>query len=156
MDQVLDKSYRNAVNQELSKFTCVVADSGTYADGCTVPAAANAKCLGVLQTSIIPPGFGDYANGVYTITSGTAWPAGAIGIGLGKNCRVRKAGITSIRAASAIARGDFVNIADTQGRVKTVNEVGGTTVHIVGEAEEAATQADDVIRVRLILAPSKA
>jgi hypothetical protein len=152
-EQILDKTYRNDANVEIGKFTVVVEAHANYANGCGVPAAANAaNPLGIAQNSIIPDATTDFAAGVYQIVSGTAWPAGAIpASGLGRAVRVRKAGISQCVAAGVIARGDRLNVADNQGRVKTINEVAGTVVYEVGQAEEAAGQAGDVIRVRLTL-----
>jgi hypothetical protein len=151
-EQILKKSYRLAANVEIGKFTCVSPDSGTYVDGFVNPAAANAACLGVAMESIIPNATADYSGGVYGLVSGTAWPSNSIpAAGTGLACAVAKAGIVRIVAAGAITRGDRVNIADTQGRVKTIDEVAGALVHEVGEAETASTQAGDIVRVRLTL-----
>jgi hypothetical protein len=67
----------------------------------------------------------------------------------GDGVSVRTEGEFPIRAASAIAVGDDVNIADTDGRVKTVNEAAGTRVFLVGEALTPATQANDIVIVDL-------
>lgn len=152
-DQILDKSYRLATSVEVGKFTVVVVDTSVYTDGCQVAAAANAaKPLGLAQSSIVPNSVADYSAGQYNIVSGTAWPTNSIpSTSAGRNIRVRRAGISQAVAASAIARGDKCNVADSQGRIKTINEVAGTLVHEVCEAEEAASQAGDVIRVRLTL-----
>lgn len=152
-DQILDKSYRLAANVELGKFTVVVVDTGTYSDGCAVPGAANAaKPLGIAQSSIIPNSVADYVNGQYSIVSGTAWPANSIpSTAQGRNVRVRRAGRSLAVAAGVIARGDRCNVADSQGRIKKIDELAGVTVEEVCEAEEAAAQAGDVIWVRLTL-----
>lgn len=159
-EQILDKSYRLASNVEVGKFTLVSPDVGTYADGCVPASGANVAVLGVAQSSIIPEATADFSGGKYQIGSGSAWPTGAIPTsGVGRNVRVRRAGITQCIAAGVIARGDRVNSAASTvvngiamlGLVKTINEAGGTLVHELGEAEEAAGQAGDVIRVRLTL-----
>ncbi len=54
-------------------------------------------------------------------------------------------------AASAIAVGDYVNIADTGGRVKTVSEAAGVVVFLVGEALSSASAAGDHVSVDLRL-----
>ena len=148
-EQTLKKSYRLDANVELGKFTVVIQASTNFADGCAVPGAANAAgILGVAQNSIIPSGTADYSGGQYNIVSGTAWPANAIPAqGQGEEVQVIRLGISRCVAASAISRGDEVNVADNQGRIKTASETAGTLVHILGVAEDAASVAGDVIRV---------
>ena len=53
-------------------------------------------------------------------------------------------------AASAISVGDEVNVADSQGRVKTVSETAGTLVYVLGRAMDSAGQTGDVIRVLVL------
>jgi hypothetical protein len=148
-EQTLKKSYRLDANVELGKFTVVIQESTNYADGCAVPGGANAAgILGVAQNSVIPTGTADYSGGQYNITSGTAWPTNSIPTqGQGEEVQVMRAGISRCVASGAISRGDAVNVADNQGRIKTVNEAGGTLVHVLGFAEDAASVAGDVIRV---------
>jgi hypothetical protein len=148
-EQTLKKSYRLDSNVEVGKFTVVVASSTNYPDGCNVPSAANAgTILGVAQNSIIPSGTADYSGGQYNITSGTAWPANVIPAqGQGEEMQVIRSGISRSVASGAISRGDAVNVANNQGQIKTVNEAGGTLVHVLGFAEDAAGAAGDVIRV---------
>jgi len=147
----IDQSYRLASSVEVGKFTCLVADTSVYADGCAVPGGANAVFLGVAQESIVPNALADYVAGQYTIVSGTAWPANSIpSSSTGRNVRVRQFGISRVVAQSAISRGDELNIADSQGRVKTVSETAGTLVYVVGIAIDAATQAGDVVRVLVL------
>ena len=68
-EQTLKKSYRLDANVELGKFTVVIQESTNFADGCAVPAAANAAgILGVAQNSIIPSGTADYSAALTEIT----------------------------------------------------------------------------------------
>lgn len=60
---------------------------------------------------------------------------------------VRKAGIARVTAASAIAVGAPVNIADAAGKVKAVDEATGTTVQCLGFAETPATADGDILEV---------
>jgi len=147
----IDQSYRLAANIEVGKFTCLIADTSVYADGCNVPGAANAVFLGIAQESIVPNSVADYVAGQYNITSGTSWPANSIpASATGRNIRVRQHGISRAVAAGTINRGDEVNINDTQGRVKSVSETAGTLVYVVGIALDAASAAGDVIRVLVL------
>lgn len=148
-DEVLVKSYRVATNIEICKATVVVGDTSVYTDGCSNPGGANAaKPLGVATASIIPPNTADFVGGQYVITSGTAWPAGALGSGTGRNVRVLRKGIGQCQISGSVTRGDRLNIAGTTGKLKTVNETAGTLVHVVGVAEESGNDGD-VIRVNV-------
>jgi hypothetical protein len=130
-EKLLSKSYRNAANVMVGKLTVVVVDNSVYTDGFRVPTAANdGPIAGVLLESILPNGFQDYRGGQYIIASGTAWPTGAIpDSGLGLYAGVWVEGICHVIAAGAITRGDRVNVADSQGRIKTINEVAGSLVY---------------------------
>ena len=144
----IDQSYHLNFNVEVGKFTCLSPDTTVYADGCALPAAANAPFLGVAQESIVPDAVADYSGGVYNIVSGTAWPAGVIpATSLGRNVRTRLFGISRVVASGQISRGLYVNIADSQGRVKGVSEAPTTMINVVGTAIDAAQNAGDVIRV---------
>ncbi len=154
MDALLDKAFSLNQNVEVGKFTALKLDTATtYLDGCLVPSGANdGPIIGVAQESILPNGFNDYSAGVYQITSGTAWPSNVIPTAAtGRKINTRVVGITRCVAASAITKGDEVNVADSQGRIKTVSEVGGTLAYIVGIALDPAGQANDVIRVLLTI-----
>ena len=147
----IDLAYKNAANVQAGKFTVVKSDTATFTDGFLVPAAANDPFLGVLQESLVPDSVADYSGGQYNITSGAAWGANQVpSSGQGLMARVRQFGVSRCVAASAIARSDKVNIADTQGRIKTVSEAAGTLINVVGIALDAATAAGDVIRVLVL------
>jgi hypothetical protein len=129
----------------------VIASATNYVDGCNVPGQANDVFLGVAQESILPDAMADYSGGQYTLTSGTAWPTGAIpASGLGRNIRCRQFGISRVVAGAAITRGSEVNINDTQGRIKVVSEAAGTLVYVVGIALDNAVNPGDVIRVLVV------
>lgn len=116
---LMDKTYRISTSGGVASRRIVVAGSST--GHCELPAEANAgKILGV------------------TVTSQSE---------LGRGVSVRKAGIAEVVAAGAITPGSPVNIADANGRVKTVNELEGSKVQCLGFAESGATQAGDVIEV---------
>lgn len=149
MDAVLDKTGRLNSSVEVGKFTALVLNVTNYVDGVAVPSAANASLfVGVAQESILPDGFNDYSAGVYQITSGTAWPTNVNPpSSLGRGVSYRMIGISRAVAASAIASGDHVNIADSAGRFKTVNESAGVTVNDCGFALSPALAANDVFRM---------
>ena len=134
---------------EVSKFTVLIGSTGTYTNGVDQPSGANAGPIaGVAEESIIPEGYTDYNGGTYPIATGTAWPTGVNpSTPIGRNISLVRKGIIHVKAGGVVAIFDRVNIADSQGRIKTVNEVAGTLVHELGTALEAATQAGDVIRV---------
>jgi hypothetical protein len=68
----------------------------------------------------------------------------------GSGVSVRTLGEAECLAASAIAVGDPVNIADAAGRVKAVGgEAAGTVINLVGDAVTAATAAGDIVTVDL-------
>ena len=137
-------------NVEVGKFTALVFSVGTYTeDGVDVPAGSNAAGVaGIADESILPEGFSDYSGGVYQITSGTAWPSGANpSTSVGRGIAYLRRGKGRAIAASAIAVGDHVNIADAYGRLKTIDETAGTVVHEVGVALSAALVAGDVFKL---------
>ncbi len=116
---VMDKTYRISTTGGVSSASVVV--SGGEAGDCALPAAANAgNILGIAVTSQSESG---------------------------RAVSVRKAGTAEVVAAGAIAAGDPVNIADTSGRVKAINEAAATKVQCVGFAETSATAAGDIIEV---------
>ena len=144
----IDQTYHLNYNIEIGKFTCLAPDTTVSADGCNVPSGANGPFLGIAQESILPDNMADYSGGVYTLASGTAWPANAIpSSGLGRNIRTRIFGISRVVASGAISRAAYVNIANAQGQVKAVSEAVGTYINVVGLAIDAAVNAGDVIRV---------
>ncbi|MNY46286.1 hypothetical protein D3C86_1814530 [compost metagenome] len=70
----------------------------------------------------------------------------------GRSGAVRMGGLVPIKAASAITAGDLVNVADTQGRVKTVSETAGATdtlVNVVGKAVTTVANANELVMVYL-------
>ena len=150
MDSVLDKAFTLNANVEVGKYTVLKLDTATtYTDGVLVPSGSNdGPIAGVAQESILPNGFNDYSGGQYQITSGTAWPANAIpSSATGRKISARVMGLTRVvTTAAAINKGDRLNIGDSQGRVKTINEGGGTTVFEVGWALDPSSAANSVIR----------
>ena len=65
----------------------------------------------------------------------------------GGHVAIRKAGIARVSAAGAISVGAPVNIANSSGQVKAINEAQGTRVQCLGFAETAAGASDDIIEV---------
>lgn len=157
MNNSFDRAGSMNSNVEIGKYTALVISTGTYTDGIDVPTGANVGPIaGVAQESILPNGFADYKLGVYQIVSGTAWPANAIpSSATGRKIGLVWHGFSRLVAASAVNPGDEINIADNQGRAKTVNEVAGTLVYLLGQALESATQAGDVFKAQINLTRRK-
>jgi hypothetical protein len=107
----LDVTYRAQESLASSQWCVVVA--GTEDRTCRLPSAAGeGRILGVLQN----------------------YPAS------GEAARVRKLGISKIRAAGTIAFGDELEIAAATGRVRAYTQDGDNGR--VGSAEEAAVSGD--------------
>lgn len=68
---------------------------------------------------------------------------------LGERTDITKIGLTYATAGAAIARGSRL-MSDALGRVIVAAAAAGTNVFTIGNAEEAATAAGDVIRVNVI------
>jgi hypothetical protein len=66
----------------------------------------------------------------------------------GQSIRVRFNGITKANASAAISLGDLLMVT-TSGQVATATAPAATSIHIVGQAMEAATEAGDIITVLL-------
>lgn len=142
MDPLETRGARLNSSIEVCKYTALSPSTGTYPDGVDAPAGANALFRGVAQESILPQGYDDYIGGQLQIVTGTAWPAGVRpSSATGRALAIATRGRTKAVAASAISPGDRVNIADTQGRFKTVNEGAGTLIHDVGICEGACGAA---------------
>jgi hypothetical protein len=116
---ILDKAYTITDPNGVAAGVVVVADSN--AGECKLPAAVNAGAI----------------LGVTTAAQSLQNAA----------VPVRKAGITLVTAAEAIAYGAPVNIAGTSGKVKTVDETTGSKVNCLGFAETAASADGDMIEV---------
>ena len=120
---ILDKAYKVNETSGVEAYRAVV--QGTSAGECAYPGASNAGSI--LGTT------------VHTQSRQNASVA------------VRKAGIAKVVAASAISVGDPVNVADTSGRVKAVDETTGAAVNCLGFAETAASAEGDIVEVFISL-----
>lgn len=159
-EQVLRKSYKNKDNTQVGKFTVACLDTATEGQF-TMLATDNAgPVAGVATESLVPDAQQDYSGGLYTTASGAAWPANSIpssATGRAVSFAIAPSIIRCV-AGSAITIGDRVNIKATttinsvsvMGSVKTVSEITGN-IYEVGEALSPATNAGDVIRVRLTM-----
>jgi len=121
---ILDKAY--TVNQPGGVSAHRVVVQGASAGECALPAGigpASGRLLGVTTDA--------------QATDGRA-------------VAVRKLGIALVEAASAIALGDAVEAADTEGRVRTVTGlVSSEGTNILGYAETSASAAGDLVEVFL-------
>ena len=112
---ILDKAYK--ITDANGAGANLVVVQSTNDGECALPGAANApKILGVT-----------------TFAQATQ----------NKSVSVRKAGIAKVVAAGSISAGNPVNIAGTSGKVKAINESGGTLVNCVGFAETSASADGD-------------
>lgn len=67
----------------------------------------------------------------------------------GEDVSVYSFGIVNMIASAAIAVGDYVNIADTTGKVKTGSETAGTQ-NIIGIARSVASGDGKYVKVQLL------
>jgi hypothetical protein len=147
-----DYGYTYEGTVQVGKFSVVKPSSTTYKDGFVLPAAKNDPVLGVLLDGIYPHGSADYAKGVYTGISGTAWPANAQPASpVGQKRSVRLFGRVQCIAAGACVRGNRAIIANNLGQVEDVDTdgaiAGGTAINVVGKFDTACSNAGDIVYV---------
>lgn len=117
-------AFPQKVNDAAGVLANRVLVAGTNANEVKNPAAANAsKIIGVAGH--------DAANG--------------------EDVSIYSFGIVNCVAASAIAVGDYVNVAGTTGKVKTISEASTTVVYPVGIARSATTADTQYVKVQLSL-----
>lgn len=109
---------------------------------------------GVLKNRVVVQGTGPYevknpAAANASKIEGVVEYLGPRNGGNSDDVGVRNKGEAVCIAASAIAVGDYVNIADTAGRVKAVSEALGVVVFLVGRAVTSAAALGDEITVNL-------
>lgn len=111
----------------IRQFAVVVLDTATGKPGDikVAASAAGSLPLGVLQ---------DY-------------PA----LGPNAPANVQVSGVSKVRASASLSVGDLVYVADSSGRVGTAPAAGVSQSYILGRALTAATQADDIISVELLI-----
>lgn len=157
------RSYKQTNSQTYCKF-CVVIEDVSNPGQFIAPTGANVGPIaGVSQNSILATGQSDYIAGIFQAAAltGTAWPAGYPGSGAGRNIDVVVFGFSKVILASgAVAVGDRLTVADSNGRVASIeanglNIAGGTLVNILGTAEEIASAANDVFVARINPQPVK-
>lgn len=111
----------------------------------TPTAAGNDPFLGAAAEDFFETGFKFDATVDPTTVTGTT-PASPYNLS-GKRIGLVRKGRFPMIAAGAISLGDEVNSADQYGRVKTVNEVAGTKVYVIGQALTPASAANDIVEV---------
>ncbi len=149
-DQVI--SIRADANKRIAKYTVLVKSTVNTSDQknryAAIPAGANAAgIMGVTVEHFVEPNFFVKEGTDPTTVTGTAptlynlmgrpvplWIEGAV---------------ARCYASGAINQGDEVNIADANGRVKTVSEAAGTQVFVVGIAQNNTAAANDIVEVLL-------
>ncbi len=110
-----------------------------------LPAGANGVFIGAAAEDFFEPNF-FYAAGTDPTTVTGTTPGGNYTL-TKKPISVIRKGVFPLIASGVINQGDFVNIADAFGRVKTVNEAVGTVVTVVGQALHATAAANDLVYV---------
>jgi hypothetical protein len=120
---ILDKAYKITNKGGVPAGRVVV--QGDLDGECILPAAANAGAI--LGVTV-------YSTSVQN-----------------QNVAVRKAGIAHVEAAGPILAGEPVNIADWEGRVKRVDELGKTKINCLGFAETSAAEKGDAVEVFISL-----
>ena len=169
-EKTLVKSYASTNNIQVGKLTVVLLDLTTEGNFVMSGTANNGPVAGVALESLVPDNQSDYVSGQYVTASGAAWPSGVIpSSAVGREIEVCVGGICEVIAASSLSIGARVVVSAStaltlngvsttvQGMVQDVlglslsGSSGGSVVYEVGEALRAATNAGDVIRVRLTL-----
>ena len=149
--------FRADANVRINKFTALVqstANTSTQSQQfAAVPAASNAPgVLGVTIEHFVEPNYfvpqGTNPTTV-TGTTPTLYNLQNRGVTLQVN------GIARCIASGPINQGQLVNVADSYGRVKAVNEAAGTTVYPVGMALHNVTNVNDVVQIELNFAQTK-
>ncbi len=153
----LTVGYRADANVRVHKFTVLTqstANSSTQGQQfAAVPGAANAAgVLGVTTEHFVEPNyFVPQSTNPTAVTGSTPTLYNLQNRGLS----VQVNGVARCIAAGPVNQGQLVNVADQYGRVKAVNEAGGTTVYPVGEALHNVSNVNDVVQVLLGFTPTK-
>lgn len=124
--------------QGSSNVTALVSDAmGNYTSG------------GVNQYAVVQLDTSSAKFGDVTTPSGSAVKVFGVNVGApfgpGDAAQIRVSGVARCRAASAIAYGDTVMVADTSGRIATAT--AATADFVLGRALEAAANANEIITV---------
>jgi hypothetical protein len=117
----------------IAQYAAVKLDAAASFGDC-LPGAANTDAI---------VGFNQDAGGP-TLTLGGTPPVASSG----QSIRVRISGMTKANAGGAISLGDLL-VVGAAGVVNTAPALAATSVHIVGQAMEAAVEAGDIITVLL-------
>lgn len=130
----------NATNG-IPQFTAVVADTagGAGMDDMIVATATTLPAFGINQSVGSAPSTtgGGYGN-----------------VSAGQSMAIRRRGVSKVRAGGAITIGAYVAV-DSSGRAVAVSSLNPATTatnsYILGQALSAATQAEDLVSVELML-----
>lgn len=151
------RSYKQTNNQTYCKFTVALLDTANQGQFIPPAGANGGPIAGIATNSILASGQNDYIAGVFqSALTGAAWPTGSSGSGTGRVLTVGALGYFRglFNGTGTVAPGDRLVVADTQGRVASVEADGlayaaGTTAYLVGTAEDAATVAGQAFRIRV-------
>ena len=144
-------AFKADASKRIAKFT-VLVKSVTNTSGQTnryaaIPGGANAAgIVGVTIEHFVEPNyFVKEGTDPTTVTGSTPTLYNL----MGRPVQLQMNGYAKCYCASAVNQGDELNIADAYGRVKTVNESSGTKVYVVGIAQNATVNANDIVEVLL-------
>jgi hypothetical protein len=151
------RSYKQTNNQTYCKFTVALLDTANSGQFIPPAGANGGPVAGIATNSILASGQNDYIGGVFqTALTGAAWPVGASGSGTGRVLNVGAVGFFRgiFNGTGTVAPGDRLVVADTSGRVASVEAdglayAGGTTAFLVGRADAPATVAGQLFRINV-------
>jgi hypothetical protein len=145
----LCRTVRAAANVRINKFTPLVKDTTDTTQNqeyAGVPAAANAAgFIGITVDHFVEPSFFVPEGTDPTTITGTTPVLYTL---TGKGVTVQVDAVARGYAASAIAQGDWLNIADSSGRLKKATETAGTQ-ECIGMALNKANNANDIVTFRI-------
>jgi glutamate synthase domain-containing protein 3 len=143
----LTEGFRADANVRINKFAAMVKSvantSNRTAKYAAVPTASNAAgFLGVLVDHFVEPNYFVPEGTVSTTVTGTVPTLYNM---MGKGMTLQVNGKARFICASAVNQGDELIIADAYGRVMTNNITTGNVAYVVGIAEHATVNAEDIV-----------
>jgi hypothetical protein len=150
------RSYKSTNNQTYAKYCAALLDTVNQGQFIPPAGANGGPVAGLATNSILGSGMSDFVAGVLQYTlSGTAWPSYVPGSGINRVLTIGVLGIFKgcFIGTGTIAPGDRLVVGDVYGRIVSMEADGlnlsSTTAYLVGTAEESATVASQLFRVRV-------